>query len=288
MLKRHTRAFLCSVIIVITCKPAIAQEDTPSIYEINQSVEADVTAFVLNYREHQGEPPNILDKDAGVLPGISISASGIFVLGDQAERVFALGTYGYASGGAHYYSLSLTGGSPLNYTAPEEIGTASAELGAPIEVNASFLLIPLAELAYRDWHRSLPEAELSTREDYTFFAAGGGARATYALSQRLAVSGKVAVDYTVSPANAGNANPMSGSPAGLYKLGEHPLYELEGEIAYMLAPKISIRFDAAYSRFGFGESQSVSYVVSGIRKSEYEPRSATDQELLRLGLAYSW
>ena len=63
MLRRHTRAFLCSVIIVITCKPAIAQEDTPLIYEINQSVEADVTAFVLNYREHQGEPPNILDKD---------------------------------------------------------------------------------------------------------------------------------------------------------------------------------------------------------------------------------
>ncbi len=149
-------------------------------------------------------------------------------------------------------------------------------------------MIPLVQLEYRDWSRSLPENNLDTVEDYSFFAPGYGLRITVAVSKRIALSAKFGIEYTVSPRWDGSGNAEYLVPPASVTLGSGSLWQGGLELDYMLTSRLALKLLSNYSHFGFGHSQTIYYNDGGTLKNHDEPDSSTDQNIVQAAVAWAF
>lgn len=284
--RRGRRSILLAAITAMAAAawaPGAARAQPPLAVQVNRAVGIGVSALYMDYREFTGSPPRLQDSDTGWSPGFTVTASDIESFG-ASSRVFGRVDYRFSHGPADHWSLSLLGGPPLNYTTDQTVNDVDLELGYPIAaLNRRLLLIPLAQVEYRNWNRDLPHSEFDIRETYSFFAPGVGLRATYAVSQRLAASAKLGLEYTVGPTNAGAGNPANATPPVTYDLGARPVYQAGASLDYRLTPRVSLRLSSDYAHLSFGRSQFVPLSPTEYR---YEPRSSTSQVTTELGVAW--
>jgi len=170
----------------------------------------------------------------------------------------------------------------------EIINDISAEVGKGFFVLSDrAILIPLFQGEYRHWNRTVPGG-FSPMEDYVYFAAGLGVRGDYAVTDRLALTGKIGWEYMIDPTNQTAANPSFSKPSNLLSLGARPIYQVSVGADYHLTEHIHAVLELDYSRFSFGQSPPVYYFINTRRYYELEPPSLTNDLLGQLGIAWSF
>lgn len=261
-----------------------AQGQTLPVLAVNRELGLSFSTSWLYYRE-SGTSGLTLDSEHGWTPGFSVKGS---VIGDIAsiDNVFASITYRFNTGYSHHSSRPLSGnGSNIDYPAGSTKNDIVGEVGKGFLATPDLLLTPVAQLEYREWLRTLPKAGLAIQEDYTFFAPGGGLRASYAVSPELVLNGKLGLEYEVSPSLATVGNGNEHVPSLNFNLGAGPVFQAGLGADYALYSPLHLYLDAAYTRFGFGQSATAHFGTSG---TELEPSSQTDEISIDLGVALAF
>jgi hypothetical protein len=246
------------------------------VIDVNREVGVAASGLYLDYREHQ--KGGLLDSDAGWTPGFSAKASYIWDIG-PIDHTFAAVHYQFNNGDVYHQNFGS------NVAAPHDnglmINDVGLEFGKGILISPDLLLIPLAQADYRNWLRTFGPVGRVPQENYTFFAPGLGLRATYKVTSRLALTGKVGVEYTVSPTNSAAANPRLHTPDEVFNLRSEPLEQIELGYDYLLSPRLHGYGEIKYCHFIFGHSQRAG-------DGQFEPFSVTNQVSLQIGLAWDF
>lgn len=269
---------------LLLCSAAARADELP-VVSINREVGIFASGLMQSYREQNTNPaiPSAtLDTEYGWTPGFSLEASYLFgpeiYAGLNYEYNDGLVRYGGYGVNAPYRHASLTSGETIN------------DLG--LEIGKGFLfgrllLIPTIQGGYRNWDRVVPGG-LSPEEQYSFFAAGLAAHATYMLTNRLALTSKIGWEYTIDPTDHSTANPAAAVPAATFAQGSRPVWQVAMGVDYRLWRGLHAVAKAEYTHFSFGESSAVTYSVAGRRRGEYEPTSTTDDLVLKAGVAWGF
>jgi hypothetical protein len=167
---------------------------------------------------------------------------------------------------------------------PIKINNVSVELGVAKLFDEHWLLAGFLQAEYFDWQRVLAKAD-NLKEDYSFAAPGAGVRATIALSRRLALSGKLGLEYTEGVRVAGSGNPASIAPPLSFKLGSHFLRQGSVGLDYALSRGVALKLVFDYSHFAFGHSAVDHFGRNG---TEWEPDSVTNEAVTQLGVAWTY
>lgn len=273
------------IVVLTMCasSSAVCQTGLPAVIQADREIGVSFSPSYVAYDEYSNAA--VQDSEHGWIPGIGAKATGVLKTGRTAYFVMG-GAYEFNDGASNHWSLSLTGGSPLSYSAPFRSNDLLFRAGFGLLPTRKLWLTAAPELQFREWLRQLPKAELAIREDYTFWAPGAALGASYNPLRSLVIKGHAGFRYTVSPENATVGNPSGQVPNITMALRSHPLWQFDGGPDWAFTHAVRGFVDAAYSRFGFGRSADF-YYDDG-KKSEYEPSSVTHLTSIDAGLAWSF
>jgi hypothetical protein len=284
----HTRYVFPSVLFAILIsfgKPISCQTKEYPVIRASREIGVSFRPSYIAYDEYSGDI--VQDSEHGWIPGVGIKATAMVNAIKMTNLLLAV-TYDYNNGGSNHWSLSLTGGNPLNYSAPFRSNDVLLWIGKGILPTRKVLLTAQTEAEYREWLRLLPKAEVAIRENYTFWAPGAAIGASYNPASALVLKGKAGFEYPISPTNTTVANPNTQPPIpdATLALGHRPIWHAEGGVDWAIARGIHTYADGAYSRFGFGRSANSYY--DDHERYQYEPSSVTHLTKIDLGLAWSF
>jgi len=262
--------------------PTRCQTNEIPLLQANREIGASFEPSSIAYREYVGGA--VQDSEHGWIPGFGIKASLMRnMLGLKQFLIEA--TYDFNTGSSDHRSKSLDGGNPLNYQSPFRSQDVFLGIGKGFLPASRLILTPEIGFEYREWLRKLPEALLAIQENYTFWAPGAALSATYDPLDRLILTARAGVGYTVSPTNDTIGNPAGQVPNLDLGLGNGPVWRAKLGLDSPITRGLHAFADVDYSHFEFGQSAVAHYGQSG---AEYEPKSVTDLTKVHVGLAWSF
>lgn len=265
--------------------PAVCQGKRPADEEANREVGIYWASSLIAYRELNTDG-TVQDSEHGwILKGIGGKVSVPFTA-FRFKNFLAQVDYSFDEGATKHWSKVLDGSGTLQYKAPFRSNDVSFDLGYRWELNSYLSLTADAEGEYRQWRRDLPQALLSIKETYTFWAPGLLVGADYKPVHRLVLGGRGGFAHTAFPTNAGIGNPEHNVPNAIMPLGSRAIYQAEAGIDYRWLRRFHTFAGIDYAHFSFGRSANVYY--NNGASSEYEPTSRTDLAKLKLGGAWSF
>jgi hypothetical protein len=279
------------LLIPLAFAGSAAWADDPIVLKANREVAVTATGLYTDYQEIR---PTIvgpvwtdsgvdLDSRTGWSPGVNLTWSDVFEPSNGRPSLYVRAVYQYYDWTINHNNYSMAGVIGKPERMPVKINDSSAELGVAKIFGDRELLAGFFEVEYFDWQRVLADAA-NYKEDYSFTAPGAGVRATIALSERLALSGKLGFEYTDLARVAGSGD--AATPAIAFKLGSHFLGQGSVGLDYALSRCVALKLGFDFSHFAFGHSR-VDHPNGGTG-TIWEPDSATNEGITQLGVAWTY
>ena len=257
-----SRFALCAVLAVgcLFASAGSSKADVQTIRSSNSAIWGSLGSSFINYKEPVTPIPDsqrgwLVSGAAGVSymtnSNMYFAVEGSVSDGDDRYR------------GAYYYYPNV----PLEATTHETVTNIDFKIGQGFALGRSVLLTPYFDLGYRYWTRELSAAQV---EDYSHFAALGGAMVQVSPLDRLVLSAYGAAGVTMGPKMEADGDEYELGSAGIYKVG--------AKIGYNLTSKVEV-----FSTLDFDHFR---YVKSGVVNGSYEPSSFSNDTAVRFGMAY--
>lgn len=270
--------FLTSFLPFLQILPAQAEVSAP-LREVNQTYSIQIGAFDQNYLEHDDAgavPTDYLDKEKGTLGALAVegrwlSEPWLY----QAQLRLATGETAYDGYLVYRDVNNRSVYTPATATTDNFMQIGRFSVGYMLPLDARFAIIPGAEVGFRFWNRAI-QGPGGYDEQYYDLHGGLSLTAQAAVTDRLVASIQAAGGSTAwALINVNSVNLRE-------QLGRKPYYRLGAGLDYQLDGGWHIKADAAYERFGYGQSNASEY------NGEYflEPRSRTWQQSFLLGVGY--
>jgi predicted porin len=260
--------------------PPVSPQDM--VVRVNSEIGLSVSGLFQFYQESFDRGP-ALDRETGGTPGFDLKATHMFNA-YGIDNFYAGLHYSFNDGTVTYHAGD---GDAFREPAGQIINQVNLEAGRGYFLSSRLLLLPEFQIDYRNWQRSVPNG-VSPQETYSYVAPGLALRATYAATEKLALTGKLGWEYTIAPTDAAAANPGLGIPATSLRLGNRSIWQVNAGADYALSARVHVFGDLDYQHIDFGHSPTsffgTPYGLGGIA----EPNSTTDDLLLKLGLGFSF
>lgn len=274
--------FALSILLIGPALPVAGQTKEYAVIQACREIGVSFEPSSIAYREYENGEEQ--DSEHGWIPGVGAKASLVQDRFKLTNLLFDV-TYDFNDGSSDHRSKSLTGGSPLHYSAPFRSNDVSFWIGKGFLPTPKLFLTVEAQAEYREWLRQLPQALLAIREDYTFWAPGLALGASYNPLHHLVVKAKAGFGYTISPTNATIGNPTNQTPNLTLALGNRSVWRTTAGADWAITRRFHTFAEANYSHFIFGRSATEHFGDGG---SELEPSSVTDLTKVNMGLAWSF
>ncbi len=258
----------------------------PSVYAGSQDILAannlvlmQFTSTRVDYSEYgngfMGTQTGLIDREAGPVPGVALSASGM----SRESGFYWQASYAYSSGHTDYTG-ALMGGTYGSY-----VGVSSAvledyraRLGKGFSVRDAFMLVPCLEIGRHEWERGVNYGEI-----YNHYYYAPGLMAQYSAANRLVLSMHALYGRTLGSHITVASGPlMNGFSAAL---GNSPLLKIGVGADYAFDAQIHGNISVEVTRFRYG--MSAPYPV-GANVVAWEPDSQTRYVVLKLGVGVAF
>lgn len=254
-----------------------------ALIDVNREIGLAVSGEYLNYHEYKATGAEE-DGNVGWTPGVSAKAQ---FLGDEfgAHNLYAGIFYQFNSGDV-VQSDPVSPANPkgVHYHGGLTMNDIVVETGTSYEYG-NLSVIPIIEIEYRNWLRTIQLAAIHPQENYIFFAPGAGIRADYALAPNLVLRTKFGAEEEFNPRLDGAPNPPNHIPTETLWPGSEPVWQIILGTDYRFTDELHFFTEADCSILSFGASAGVSL---GNSQFEHEPHSKTDDVRLLIGFAWAY
>jgi len=252
------------------------QDKVSPIIEATKEIGVSFSPSLIAYREYNASGTE-LDSEHGWISGGEVKAGVPFQL--CGAGLLSEAIYQYDDGSSKHFSPA-TG----EYPAALISNDMFVGIGPTFTPTPRFSWTPEADVEYREWHRGIPKAKYEVIEHYTFWAPGGGVRASYNPVGRLVVTVRAGLAHTVFPKNAGIGNPVGAVPNVTFSLGTRNVWQANFGADYPIFQRLHAFAGIDYSHFGFGVSEFES--GGPVYTPQQEPNSVTD--LAKVNVGFAW
>jgi opacity protein-like surface antigen len=249
-----------------------------AILQANNQISLAVGAQHLNYHEPSttNTIPGDLDSEHGsqFTAGLTAVRQGsVFGINDVYTRASAFITAGNTS----YTGYLLSTWTPKTDTTRNIAGDFQLRVGKALRFGSSsqFQVVPYVQYAYHVWSRTIGT---DASEVYSHHTLGGGILGQYAPTSKLVLSADVGVS-----AMLGSQMQKDNYPT--FKTQNRPVTEIGLGADYAVTRHLHASVNYRLTKFHYGRSAD----VAGPRGGDwYEPSSRTTEQVITVGLGYSF
>lgn len=274
-MNKHIK-FVAFAAIALAASSAYADD---AILNANNQVSLSGGIQNLNYKEISDIPAfsGTLDSEKGTQAAFGVSASrqgSIFGIKDVYTSVSTSFAFGNTTYDGHMLDFAFT---PYQGTSKDFTSDVQLRIGKAFRFGgrSQFQVVPFVQYAFHYWNRNV--ASMYT-EEYSHSAFGGGVLAQVAPTEKLVLSLDVAVSAMV-----GAQMETGGYPAA--KMESKPITQVGVGVDYAVTKHLHVNASYKYANYQYGRSPMVTN-ASGM--TMYEPNSKTTQNLVMVGIGYSF
>jgi hypothetical protein len=249
------------------------------IFAANNLVLMQFTSTRVDYREYgngfMGTQTGLIDREAGPVPGIALSASGM----SRGSGFYWQASYAYSSGHTNYTG-ALMGGAYGSYVGVSSavLEDYGARLGKGFPFRDAFVLTPYVEVGRHEWERGINYGEV-----YSHYYYGPGLMGQYSAASRVVLSANVLYGRTTgSHINVISGPLLNGFSAAL---GDSALWRVGVGADYAFDAQVHGKISVDVIRFRYG--MSAPYPV-GANMVAWEPDSQTRYVVVKIGVGVAF